>query len=1057
MLKFYTRISIMYLFRICAFLFVFLTVQCVAKEALQMEHVDSKLKLRIQFQAYAIEAEEGLQSQDYRRVKSLYIKMLDLDPKNFLTLDEYQDFLISYAYSAAGVNHFNEAEQIIGQLDIDELSKNQRFRKELLEAKLAYAQGQLKFSLYLLNEMVDQHPLSNWPIQDRTFYMKVSSQVKKHYENIIEQADSAFNKQLYNEAVLLYEELIQAVEQAIYTSSQDAYFDFACHLGHCEFFLKNYSRSRELFVQLKQESEGGLDHNSLYHLILASIATENFKEALNYCTEYLNQGPHHSQDEYQAIQFEIAHIYYLMGEFQKAQTLFTDNLNKLKSTEHEGLSRVYIAKILIQQKEYSKVEFYLNPNHFDLSKYPHLKSEWAYLRAEAFFQKKEYNLAIAHFEESLAQTEDGYNPALYHLALSYYEVSQKEPLSGYLIKAENCLNQLKETNPSDKVYITLAKVLISKYKESEEEKVAGDLQQLFNNCRLENISSKLEMGLLQASVTENNLEKEAIYAKLCMLNLPPSKELAKLAYIRAYNLFKCMQSTRDEAFIEKLNETLETSWSLFQQFDTQKIAQGLKIRVLAAIELRELDCLKESYQFLETFPSKYEFCREVDYYKALLASKLMLLDNENSYLEEGIHALDRILLNEAQTELAEQALYLMGTLHYQNKDYSQARHTFLKLIEGYPLSKWTGDAWYWAAECHDLQSHDPNISKAYRKKVFENHPNSAHAAESYFYYFPFESYLSGDVQAMEHLENMENKFKDSPLIVVSYYLRGIQKSKDHYTDLGKLVAFKDDSSALSLFEQAKETFLNAYIKGDISSESQPYLSEIYHRSQLASAQTLLSLSEKELGELRYVQVEQAIEIYKLIIEQFESKENPLVKELYCQCNYPEILEEAEFGLAMALIRQSQLSEGEDLLHKIIKQHQEAKMDKNYYCSRAWYELSLIAMARESYEDALNLLVKSQRAVDNRVTIDQKIELCIQESLCYRFLNKLDLAMLTLSKIINEEEDSELKIKAMYLRAEIYEIQGKTGLAQKQLESAAKKGGGWAKMSQDRLMANYEIN
>ena len=59
-------------------------------------------------------------------------------------------------------------------------------------------------------------------------------------------------------------------------------------------------------------------------------------------------------------------------------------------------------------------------------------------------------------------------------------------------------------------------------------------------------------------------------------------------------------------------------------------------------------------------------------------------------------------------------------------------------------------------------------------------------------------------------------------------------------------------------------------------------------------------------------------------------------------------------------------------------------------------------------------------------------------------------MLILSRIINYDAVSSLRLKAMFLRAEIYEHQGRLELARQQLRAVAKKGGEWASKAQSKL-------
>ena len=66
-------------------------------------------------------------------------------------------------------------------------------------------------------------------------------------------------------------------------------------------------------------------------------------------------------------------------------------------------------------------------------------------------------------------------------------------------------------------------------------------------------------------------------------------------------------------------------------------------------------------------------------------------------------------------------------------------------------------------------------------------------------------------------------------------------------------------------------------------------------------------------------------------------------------------------------------------------------------------------------------------------------------------------MLILSKAINEDAVSGLRVKAMLLRAEIYQLQGRHELAQNQLEATAKKGGKWGFKAKEKLEQDMAMN
>jgi hypothetical protein len=63
-------------------------------------------------------------------------------------------------------------------------------------------------------------------------------------------------------------------------------------------------------------------------------------------------------------------------------------------------------------------------------------------------------------------------------------------------------------------------------------------------------------------------------------------------------------------------------------------------------------------------------------------------------------------------------------------------------------------------------------------------------------------------------------------------------------------------------------------------------------------------------------------------------------------------------------------------------------------------------------------------------------------------------MQQLSEVINYQAVSQLRLKAMYLRAQFYAEQAKPVLARKQLESLALKDGPWGQKAKEQLETEY---
>ena len=63
-------------------------------------------------------------------------------------------------------------------------------------------------------------------------------------------------------------------------------------------------------------------------------------------------------------------------------------------------------------------------------------------------------------------------------------------------------------------------------------------------------------------------------------------------------------------------------------------------------------------------------------------------------------------------------------------------------------------------------------------------------------------------------------------------------------------------------------------------------------------------------------------------------------------------------------------------------------------------------------------------------------------------------MWLLSQVINENAISGQRLKAMFLRAEVYELQGRKELAKKQLVALSLKGGEWGLQAKEKLDKDY---
>ena len=168
-----------------------------------------------------------------------------------------------------------------------------------------------------------------------------------------------------------------------------------------------------------------------------------------------------------------------------------------------------------------------------------------------------------------------------------------------------------------------------------------------------------------------------------------------------------------------------------------------------------------------------------------------------------------------------------------------------------------------------------------------------------------------------------------------------------------------------------------------------------------------------------------------------------------------IFNETSFGLALTLIKQGSDSEAEIILSNLIESYKNVSLSKSYYLARAFDERGKLAFKKEQYASALKFFKQAEEASKgNLFNTDQRLNLLIQQSYCYRQLKNFDDALLILSRVVNSDAVSSLRMKAMFLRSEVYESQGRMELARKQLESIVKTGGNFADQAKQKLESHY---
>ena len=715
----------------------------------------------------------------------------------------------------------------------------------------------------------------------------------------------------------------------------------------------------------------------------------------------------------------------------------------------------------------------MHPDHFHFNKDSPLRYEWAYLRAEALYHRGQYEMSAAGFKESLmlpqAQSKSWYQSASYNLGFCYLKLgednlSQPRSKEDFFHKAEMTFERLVQDEKGDRAHLALARTYLLQHYYLQDVEAVNKVYRLFKSHKFNELEARLEAGFILADMTSDVKQREKIYQALTADCYQEAKNYGKSWYYRGVFSSQLYPVGNDLGRIDEAIDFFKIGYKHLKRNYPHLALASIKNMATAYLNFSAQDRLEEGYQALEQILSNEpSLLKSSEHYstlsclKADLCLKLMAYDSQ-TYLTKGLAALEAIEKLSNQNKSLDRALFLKARLYYQHEDYEQAKKAFSKLIESDPNSNYVGESLFWMAECNDHEQGSPILSKDLRRRVFEEFPGSPFAAEAYFLYFSFAEYLEGGQEAIKHLEQLKEHFDSSPYVIASYYLQGVNKRQAQEEADGRVIQAKDLAGATSLFEKARVAFVNSWEHNKISTGNLQYFVAIYYRSILAEAQSHLERADETTRAQRHVSFEKSLALFNEIYQDFLNPENPLASMILANEKYPKILKEAEFGRAIAYAKNGDVGSAEDAFGQMIDHYSELKIDEGHYLSRAWYELALIAMAKQEYSEALEYLLHAEQTIHkNMLNADHKIDLGIQQSLCYRYLNQFDMAMLTLSKVINDGVVSNLRVKAMVFRAEIYELQGRRDLAQKQLEAAAKKGGEWSLVAQEKLVKEYGYN
>lgn len=877
------------------------------------------------------------------------------------------------------------------------------------------------------------------------------------FDEKIEKAEFLRKAALYDASIDVLNDLLRHFEKNYPEEEafikKQALQTILLNLAKAHFQNENYQKTIET---LKNQ----LDNTESFILTLMSLnQLKQYEEVI------LAKSPKDLQKNDQVI-FEKGYANFYLKEMLLAKKDF----ELLLTSEFEDLvflSRIYLARIHLNQLNIEKAENLLEELSTLALDHP-LQNELAYLKGEVFFQKHEYEAAALSFEKAIPKRRKNlipwYDQVQHRLGWSYLKAAlknmpKKEHAFNLFEKAESSFKNMEE---NESFYLSLGCCYLSRAHELKEEGAYTKANELFlkPDCSLSK-GAKAEIELLKAEATSSYSERDNFYKQLTFKKNQTSLFYAKILHLRGLNDFKEGQSLlslkNDEAMaaFERARLYLHESAKLLKNKDNEMYISSLKHEALSYAEQNQETSLSKAFSILEYIIQEKDILRltidsdEIYYLQALILLKLKAIKDDNSY-DTLIELTLKNSINTDKNIYSDLNLKLLGTFYYKNNDFDKAKNSFLQLVEDYPKSLLVADALFNAALALQNLNVNPEQIKNLRKRVFTEFPSSTFAAESYFLYYSYQDYIQGEPAAIKHCQAFIELFPKSPFVLNAYYLLGMDSTRNRKTMEGKWIAKRNLNKAIDYF-QSFETVFDELFEMKLLDENINYFLNIRYLAMLERALAQLKIAQESKNPKKKIYLDYAETIFLQIIDDFKKPGTSYVKFMQDLDPFPSFQEESFYWLANSYVKGEKIEEAKKTFNEMLEKYAATMTTKGYFLSRVWYELGSLAMEERDYLNGLSLLKKAEDSAKGKIlNSEQRLDLWIQQSLCYQGLKQFDQSILILSKVINDDSVSGLRIRAMFLRAEMYALQGRHELSRKQLEAIAKKGGEWALKAKEKL-------
>lgn len=859
---------------------------------------------------------------------------------------------------------------------------------------------------------------------------------------IFDKAEELYSATLFKEAIPLY----------LSDNNEETKSISICRVGQAYFYQNNYSEALTWFAKCDPSTlSDEIREDNVFFTALCHCRLENYDKVIAVLENV--SLPKYQQEVY----YELGLAFYFQQQFAEASKWLLQISDFNIQNQLYFLARFYLVRIALNQHSYTEAQKLLDD--LTIPESDLLQREWAYLKGECCFFQKKYSDAVKYFESSILNLTEKQNlwidEAFYKIGWSYLEMIEEVTTDmAYALKqAKNAFSSIKNQD-SSRIKIAKAKYTLLDYTHlnNRDDSFIDEISDLLSEVLSgEDKEYSAQALVLKAELAKNYEEKSAIYKLLTEEKYANSPYYAKGWYLKGLSEYEEAKKTHSEFLYHQAAKSFKLSAAQFPKSDPEYL-QSLQCEVTAYLDSGSLNSLLSAFETISEPLQEQVINDQLD---TLFGTVLIEIASKHAS-EKVIKQGEAILKQRCISSPTPLPLLCLAELYFKQEKYEESKKTFLKIVERYPDSEKVSMALFRASLALEYASNsDIEEVRKLRKKIYREFPYSESAPLAYFNTYSYQEYLQGDRAAIKHLNEFKNCFPDSPLLINSFYLLGLDFKRDRRTLEGKWVRKKSPFQALQAFVNAETTFERLKAENKIPEESKSYFSQLRYRSVLERALIYFSIAEESSSAKKDIYLQYCIGTLDQLKNMIESgciQENAIINRYEC---FPLLHEECLYWLGLANLKADQEAFAINIFNFMLKKYTEADVTKGYYLSRIHYQLGVLAQNKQDYISSLKEFNLAEEASQGRfLSVDEKLDLWLKQSVCHQAMDQLENAMIILSKVINDDSISHLRLMAMFKRAELYEKLGRLELARRQLEFVAKMDGEWAEQAKFKLEHHY---